>query len=287
VEVTLLRPLDWLSAQDATPGSVIYLDLPELNTAGPMQVESIAPAPPVLPGPGGLVTGTFRHVAPEVVQVEVQGLDELIRCAPRHPFWSITRQDWLAGCDLQPNETLASSTGGLVQVLSVNLEKAEEPVYNIEVDGEHVYRVSPLGVLVHNASWAHINRVANEFDDYVNSTFYGGIPATKPHFRTTKGARYLDNVVDDGFDRIGVENKYFRHKNGTVDTGVVRNTKKRAKLAETLKRIRRQAQKDHELLLSPDATTPTRIEWNLNAQYPKLEGWLRSLGLDVNIRPMP
>ena len=27
-----------------------------------------------------------------------------------------------------------------------------EPVYNIEVDGDHVYRVGESGVLVHNAS---------------------------------------------------------------------------------------------------------------------------------------
>ena len=49
VEVTLLRPLLWLSSQDAFPGSVIYLDLPELNTSGPMRVESIDLAHPTRP----------------------------------------------------------------------------------------------------------------------------------------------------------------------------------------------------------------------------------------------
>ena len=36
-------------------------------------------------------------------------------------------------------------------VLSVRLSRVTQPVYNIEVHGEHVYQVGELGVLVHNA----------------------------------------------------------------------------------------------------------------------------------------
>jgi hypothetical protein len=35
--------------------------------------------------------------------------------------------------------------------LSVSLPRVSQPVYNIEVHGEHVYQVGELGVLVHNA----------------------------------------------------------------------------------------------------------------------------------------
>jgi hypothetical protein len=35
--------------------------------------------------------------------------------------------------------------------LSVTLSRVSQPVYNIEVHGEHVYQVGELGVLVHNA----------------------------------------------------------------------------------------------------------------------------------------
>ena len=152
VEVTLLRPLVWLSSHDAVPGSVLYLDLPELNTSGPMRVESIASAPAIQPGPGGLVTGTFRHTAHELAEVRLEGLDEPIRCTPRHPFWSDTRNAWAAACELQSGDTLLSATGAITTVQSIFLEGADERVYNIEVDSEHVYRISSLGVLVHNAS---------------------------------------------------------------------------------------------------------------------------------------
>ncbi len=153
VEVTLLRPLLWLSLQDAFPGSVIYLDLPELNTSGPMRVDSIETAPPVQPGPGAPVTGTFRHTAHELAEVRLEGLDEPIRCTPRHPFWSVTRHGWVPASELQPDDALLSTTGAITKVQSAVVERAEEPVYNIEVDGAHVYRVSSSGVLVHNASF--------------------------------------------------------------------------------------------------------------------------------------
>ena len=122
VEVTLLRPLLWLSAQDAFPGSVLYLDLPELNTSGPMRVESIHLAPPIQPDPGGLVTGTFRHTAHELAEVRLERLDEPIRCTPRHPFWSDARKGWVAASELQPGDALLSATGAITTVRSIFLE---------------------------------------------------------------------------------------------------------------------------------------------------------------------
>jgi hypothetical protein len=34
--------------------------------------------------------------------------------------------------------------------LSVSLSRVSQPVYNIEVHGEHVYQVGELGLVVHN-----------------------------------------------------------------------------------------------------------------------------------------
>ncbi|MFN6140636.1 MAG: hypothetical protein ACK480_19280, partial [Planctomycetota bacterium] len=45
---------------------------------------------------------------------------------------------------------LSPKASGLV--LSVTLSRVSQPVYNIEVHGEHVYQVGELGVLVHNVS---------------------------------------------------------------------------------------------------------------------------------------
>ena len=45
--------------------------------------------------------------------------------------------------------SLTPKASGLV--LSVSLSRVSQPVYNIEVHGEHVYQVGELGVLVHNS----------------------------------------------------------------------------------------------------------------------------------------
>ena len=37
-------------------------------------------------------------------------------------------------------------------VQSLILQEKQEPVYNIEVEGDHCYRVGQQGLLVHNAS---------------------------------------------------------------------------------------------------------------------------------------
>ncbi len=45
--------------------------------------------------------------------------------------------------------SLSPKASGLV--LSVSLSQVSQPVYNIEVHGEHVYQVGELGLLVHNS----------------------------------------------------------------------------------------------------------------------------------------
>jgi hypothetical protein len=51
--------------------------------------------------------------------------------------------------ELAEGETL-QGLDGLVVVLSVSLSRVSQPVYNIEVHGEHVYQVGELGLVVHN-----------------------------------------------------------------------------------------------------------------------------------------
>lgn len=134
--------------------------------------------------------------------------------------------------------------------------------------------------------WEYINRYTSEYDEFVNRTYYGSHPTAKPYLRTSRGGRHLDHLIESGLERVGVENKYFRVKPGTtdVDVGVVKWTAKRQKMTETLRRIRKQALKDRELLLEGILD---RVEWNLNANYRRLERWLKHLGMDVHVRPMP
>ena len=67
-----------------------------------------------------------------------------------HPVWSVDRQEWVPLAELADGETL-QGLDGLAVVLSVTLSRVSQPVYNIEVHGEHVHQVGELGVVVHNA----------------------------------------------------------------------------------------------------------------------------------------
>jgi hypothetical protein len=131
---------------------VIQLDIPELGIAGPALVISISPAPPIEPGNGHVITGKFRHVAPEILYLYVEGLEKPIGCTPRHPFWSVTRNDYVPAEDLREGELLRTSSGSTAAVQRHELCHEPTPVYNIEVRGVNAYHVSPLGLLVHNAS---------------------------------------------------------------------------------------------------------------------------------------
>jgi hypothetical protein len=63
----------------------------------------------------------------------------------------VDRQDFVHAADLKVGEGL-QLLDGVTQVVAIKPLTGEHRVYNFEVHGEHAYRVSALGVLVHNAS---------------------------------------------------------------------------------------------------------------------------------------
>ena len=69
----------------------------------------------------------------------------------RHPFWSIDRNDFIDAGELRVGEKLMGANGKVLRVENITERNQLEKVYNIEVHGEHVYRVSSKGILVHNA----------------------------------------------------------------------------------------------------------------------------------------
>ena len=52
---------------------------------------------------------------------------------------------------LQPGERLRSALGKTVRITSIEIRAGPEPVYNLEIAGEHVYSVTDAGLLVHNS----------------------------------------------------------------------------------------------------------------------------------------
>ncbi|QDT78557.1 hypothetical protein Mal35_20060 [Gimesia maris] len=73
--------------------------------------------------------------------------------------------------------------GKTVRITSIEIRAGPEPVYNLEIAGEHVYSVTGSGLLVHNACQLSprgysdsgyigiVNNSADEFSDTLRATF--------------------------------------------------------------------------------------------------------------------
>ena len=126
------------------------LALPEMGVSGAFQVLAVDPCPEIESGPGRIVTGVYRHGRGRVYNVWVAGESEPLGATAGHPFWSADRRAWVSVGELRAGERVVV-TGGTVAVRRM-VEAGDEPVYNLEVDIDHCYRVEEQGILVHNAS---------------------------------------------------------------------------------------------------------------------------------------
>lgn len=130
------------------------LDLLEMGLNPEMRATVVAnePCPQLQRGPGRLVLTTVNHLNADLRELVVRdayGKRQTIRPTGLHKFYSATRDDWISAGDLREGERLQGASGP-VTVVSVATVPGVHRVYNMSVEEEHVYRVSPLGVLVHN-----------------------------------------------------------------------------------------------------------------------------------------
>jgi len=154
--VDLLRPAGWEQGMAQGPDGrrTIHLELPEMGVSGEAEVLAVSPCPPLEPGVGRVVTGTFRkerNHGLRALHVSVAGEVSCLRVTSGHPVWSVTRGAWIGAGELVQGEALAAWRGESVAVLA-NLPEADTATWNLEVENEHVYRVGPAGILVHNTS---------------------------------------------------------------------------------------------------------------------------------------
>jgi len=123
--------------------------VPELEIDGLAEVTAVLDCPPIAEGEGRVVTGRFvTREAVNVVTVTLANGTE-IRATDVHPVWSVDREDWVPAGKLEPGERV-DTLGGPVAVANVERLESRADVHNIEVHGEHVFRVTADGVLVHN-----------------------------------------------------------------------------------------------------------------------------------------
>lgn len=69
--------------------------------------------------------------------------------APERPFWVVSRHAWVPMGQVEIGDRLDGSSGD-VEVVGREVAFAREPVFNFEVEHAHSYRLTELGVLVHN-----------------------------------------------------------------------------------------------------------------------------------------
>jgi hypothetical protein len=154
VSIVLLREMEWVEAEGINEGGKVYLDMPEQGTIGWATVKAVVPCLVFrrLGNPGiQMITGTFRHSEGWAGDLVLKGESKPIGVTPGHLFWSVDRQEWVPVGELQPGETV-KTLKGTTTVVSYTMRDGPEPVYNWEIERDHVYRVGDLGILVHNTS---------------------------------------------------------------------------------------------------------------------------------------
>jgi hypothetical protein len=154
--IDLLRPSEWIEEHDARTGGTIFLDLPEIGAVGNAEVTHLGPCPPIQPGDGTIVTGTFKHQADEysrLIELRLEGQPEPTGVTESHAYWSVDRQAFVEVGKLDRGE-LVDTVHGPRRVLSIEPMEYSGFLFNLETT-EHVYRVGSLGTLVHNSCVIH------------------------------------------------------------------------------------------------------------------------------------
>lgn len=117
------------------------------------EVTAIEECPPIAGGSGSVVIAAIvTSNARELVRAVFADGEELVG-TDLHPVWNFTRQDWTPLGKLVPGDYVLAD-GIPLAVRSVTQLTADEPVYNLEVHGQHVYEAGASGVLVHNTDAA-------------------------------------------------------------------------------------------------------------------------------------
>ncbi|MCX7399328.1 MAG: polymorphic toxin-type HINT domain-containing protein [Planctomycetales bacterium] len=195
-------------------GSTIFVDLPEHGISADFTVREIRPCPTPIAGDGYLVTTKFIHENAKILDLRIEGSDEPIGTTASHPFWSEDRRQFVAAGELRVGENLLLADDTTRRVESITLRPTRETVYNIEVDGEHVFYVGEDGVLVHNTCPPNGYFGSTRFGQFAHSGFGAfldkvlGLGNKIRIDRTRIGLRGVDITFSETIRSLG---KGFRH----------------------------------------------------------------------------
>jgi len=149
-DIELLRPTWWIEQETRRVAGRVWISVPDCGIDADAELLDVQPCPPIANGSGRVVTGRFAHSSAEVIDLHVEGLDAPIGTTANHRFWCENRHAFVPAAELQVGDELWSLRAA-ADVLAVNARARSERVYNLEIQFEHVYRVTRDGLLVHNA----------------------------------------------------------------------------------------------------------------------------------------
>jgi hypothetical protein len=236
VKAEFLRPREWVARHGIKAGAALPMAIAELEVEGDAVVTAIGPCPAIAKGEGRVVTGTFvTREAGNLVRVALENGTE-IRATDVHPVWSLDREEWVPAGELEPGE-LVDTLAGPVAVHSVERLESALDVYNIEVHGEHVFRVTADGVLVHNAcAPLRANMIAEHGAEYMAGNQAAHIipkngwswanPALHSIIAKVKEAGLIDDVANGFAATAGHNGTHTKeYVNAVIRTMTSRNTR--------------------------------------------------------------
>jgi Pretoxin HINT domain len=150
VEVELLRPRSWIDESGAVTGGSVHLSVEGLGVNGLATIHSIETCDTIQEGTEGqVVTGRFIHKRDNVLRIDLDGVAKPLEVTDSHHIWSVNHGDYIPAGELSSGDLLQLSDG-TTRIAEITVIPGIQTVYNLEIHGQHVFRVTEQGLLVHN-----------------------------------------------------------------------------------------------------------------------------------------
>jgi len=215
VNIETLQPPEWVAGHQAEVGATvpIPLDLVEMSLPADMQAVVVTneSCPAIAAGAGRVVLTTVNHLHPNVCELTVndaEGRSEKTRPTELHKFYRENDGKWVSAEELSEGERIRGRFGSLI-VVSLEPVEGVHRVYNMTVEGEHVYYVSHLGILAHNIKCGSANPAVKKAANR-GSTLHSDKPGNLPE---QLRQRYPNTQFD--FTKPGVTGQDARVVGGT------------------------------------------------------------------------
>ena len=103
-------------------------------------------------GNGQVVTGRFTHRRAGILDIHFDDSDQQLGITDTHHVYSVERSDFVPAGDLTAGEHVELVNGARRRIARVEKRTGAEIVHNLEIQGQHVFRVTIDGILVHNSN---------------------------------------------------------------------------------------------------------------------------------------